>query len=328
MANKLSFKGIWKVLKQAFNGFGDDKVLKLSAALAYYTVFSIGPLIIVVIYLAGIIYGREAIQGSIFGHIQGLVGAEAATQIQSMIKSAALNTKGNFAAVVGVVTLVIGATGVFGEIQESINIIWNLKPKPKKGWVKMLVNRLLSFSVIVSLGFILLVSLVLTGLIEALMGRLQAYFPNITVVLVYIINLLLTFAIITTLFGVIFKVLPDAIIKWRDVIVGSMVTAVLFMLGKFAITFYIGTSDVGGTYGAAGSLVVLLLWVYYSSVILYFGAEFTKAYAANFGSVIHPSEYAVWVKNIEVEEKQGSLQQLEEKKQEQNDTTGDHVKVT
>ncbi|MDB5206459.1 MAG: YihY/virulence factor BrkB family protein [Flavisolibacter sp.] len=328
MANKLSFKGIWKVLKQAFNGFGDDKVLKLSAALAYYTVFSIGPLIIVIIYLAGIIYGREAIEGSIFGHIKGLVGADAATQIQNMIKNAALNTKGNFAAVVGVVTLVIGATGVFGEIQESINMIWNLKPKPKKGWLKMLVNRLLSFSVIVSLGFILLVSLVLTGLIEALMGRLQAYFPNITVVLVYIINLLLTFAIITTLFGVIFKVLPDAIIKWRDVIVGSMVTAVLFMLGKFAITFYIGTSDVGGTYGAAGSLVVLLLWVYYSSVILYFGAEFTKAYAANFGSVIHPSEYAVWVKNIEVEENHGSLQQLEEKKQEQNDTTGDHVKVT
>lgn len=328
MKNKLSVKGIWKVLKQAFTGFSDDKVLKLSAALAYYTVFAIGPMIIVIIYLAGIIYGREAIQGSIFGHIQGLVGADAALQIQSMIKSAALNTKGNFAAVVGGVTLIIGATGVFSEIQESINIIWNLKPKPKKGWLKMIINRLLSFSVIVSLGFILLVSLVLTGLIEALMGRLQAYFPNVTVVLLYIVNLLLTFAIITTLFGVIFKVLPDAIIKWRDVIVGSMVTAVLFMLGKFAITFYIGTSNVGGTYGAAGSLVVLLLWVYYSSLILYFGAEFTKAYAANYGSVIHPSEFAVWVKNIEVEQEHGSLQQLEEKKKEQNETTGDHVKVT
>ncbi|HEX8313359.1 MAG TPA: YihY/virulence factor BrkB family protein [Flavisolibacter sp.] len=321
-------KGIWKVLKQAFAGFSDDKVVKLSAALAYYTVFSIGPMIIVIIYFAGMIYGREAVQGNIFGQIQGLVGAEAALQIQDMIKSAALNKEGSLAATLGIITLVIGATGVFAEIQESINMIWNLKPKPEKGWLKMIVNRLLSFSVIISLGFILLVSLVLTGLIEALMDRLRASFPNITLVVVYIVNLLLTFGIITTLFGVIFKVLPDAVIKWKDVVVGSMVTAVLFMAGKFAITFYIGKSDVGGTYGAAGSLVVLLLWVYYSSVILYFGAEFTKAYAANFGSPIHPSKYAVWVKNIEVEQKAGSLQQLEEKKQEQNDTTGDHIKVT
>lgn len=192
----------------------------------------------------------------------------------------------------------------------------------------MLTDRLLSFSVIISLGFILLVSLVLTGLVEALMERLQARFPNVTVVVLYIVNVLITFSIITTLFGVIFKVLPDAIIKWKDVVVGSMVTAVLFMLGKFAITFYIGKSDVGGTYGAAGSLVVLLLWVYYSSVILYFGAEFTKAYAAKYGSPIHPSDIAVWVKNIEVEQETGSLKQHEQKKEAENKETGDHVKVT
>lgn len=328
MGKKFTFKKIWKVLKDSFNGFSDDKVLKLSAALAYYTVFSIGPLIIVVIYLAGIIYGREAIQGSIFSHIEGLVGADAAQQIQNMIKNAVLNNKGNVAAIIGVVTLILGATGVFAEIQESVNMIWGLKPKPKKSWLKMIMNRLLSFSVIVSLGFILMVSLILTGLIEALMGRLQAYFPHVTIVLVYIVNLLITFIIISTLFAIIFKVLPDAKIKWRDVLTGSMVTAVLFMAGKFAITFYIGSSNIGGTYGAAGSLVVLLLWVYYSSVILYFGAEFTKAYAANFGSPIHPSEYAVWVKNIEVEEQKGSLKQQEEKKKEQNDTTGDNIKVT
>lgn len=328
MANKMSLKGIWTVLKQSFKGFSDDNVVKLSAALAYYTVFSIGPMIIIIIYFAGVIYGNDAVQGTIFGQIHGLVGADAAAQIQDMIKNAALSNKGAVAATIGMVTLIIGATGVFAEIQESINIIWNLKPKPKKGWLKMIMNRLLSFSVIISLGFILLVSLVLNGLIEALMERLQARFPNITVVVVYIVNILITFGIISTLFGVIFKVLPDAIIKWKDVVVGSMVTAVLFMLGKFAITFYIGKADVGGTYGAAGSLVVLLVWVYYSSLILYFGAEFTKAYAANFGSPIHPSAYAVWVKNIEVEQEKGSLKQQEEKKQEQNDQTGDHVKVT
>lgn len=328
MRTKLTFKGIWEVLKKSFSGFSDDKVMKLSASLAYYTVFSIGPMIIVIIYVAGLIYGREAVQGTIFGQIQGLVGASAAAQIQEMIKSAALNKEGNFAFIVGIVTLVIGATGVFAEIQDSINQIWNLKPKPKKGWVKMLTDRLLSFSVIISLGFILLVSLLVNGVLEILMDRLQARFPNITVVVVYVLNLLVTFLVISTLFGVIFKVLPDAIIKWKDVVTGSMVTAVLFMMGKFAITYYIGKSNVGGTYGAAGSLVVLLLWVYYSSVILYFGAEFTKAYAAKYGSAIHPSPYAVWVKNVEVEEKNGSLKELEQKKEQQNEQTGDHIKVT
>lgn len=315
-------------MRKSFSGFSNDKVTKLSASLAYYTVFSIGPMIIVIIYVAGIIYGRDAVQGTIFGQIKGLVGASAAAQIQEMIKSAALNTQGNFAFVIGIVTLVIGATGVFAEIQDSINQIWNLKPKPKKGWVKMLTDRALSFSVIISLGFILLVSLLVNGVLEVLMDRLQARFPNITVVLVYIVNILVTLLVTSTLFAVIFKVLPDARIKWRDVATGSIVTAVLFMLGKFAITFYIGKSDVGSTYGAAGSLVVLLVWVYYSSVILYFGAEFTKAYAAKYGSAIHPSPWAVWVKNVEVEQKTGSLKEVEQKKEQENESTGDHVKVT
>jgi membrane protein len=328
MREKITFKGIWEVLKKSFSGFSDDKVMKLSASLAYYTVFSIGPMIIVIIYVAGLIYGREAVQGTIFGQIQGLVGSSAAAQIQAMIKNASLQSEGNFAFIIGIITLVIGATGVFAEIQDSINQIWNLKPKPKKGWLKMLQDRLLSFSVIISLGFILLVSLLINGVLEILMDRLQARFPNITVVVVYIVNLLVTFLIISTLFGVIFKVLPDAVIRWKDVMTGSMVTAVLFMMGKFAITYYIGRSDVGSTYGAAGSLVVLLLWVYYSSVILYFGAEFTKAYAAKYGSPIHPRPWAVWVKNVEVEEKHGSLKEQEQKKEQQNEQTGDHIKVT
>lgn len=324
---KITPRGIWSVLKKSFNGFIDDKVMKLSASLAYYTVFSIGPMIIVIIYIAGLLYGKEAVEGTVFEEIKGLVGANAAVQVQEMIKNAALQTEGNFAFIVGIVTLVIGATSVFAEIQDSINQIWNLKPKPKKGWLKMITDRLLSFSVIISLGFILLVSLLVNGVIEILMDKLQARFPNVTVVVVYIINVLITFIVISTLFGVIFKVLPDAEIKWKDVTVGAMVTAALFMLGKFAITFYIGTSDVGGTYGAAGSLVILLLWVYYSAVILYFGAEFTKAYAAKFGSSIHPSHYAVWVKNIEVEEEKGSLKQQEQKKELQNKQSGDDTKV-
>ncbi|HEU4901930.1 MAG TPA: YihY/virulence factor BrkB family protein [Flavisolibacter sp.] len=328
MQKKLTPKGIWNLVKQTFNSFSDDRIVKLSAALAYYTVFSIGPMIIVMIYVAGLVYGREAIQGNIFHQLQGLIGADAAGQIQEMIKNAALNNSGPVAAAIGIATLLIGATSVFAEIQDSINMIWGLKPKPKKGWLKMILNRLLSFSIIVSLGFVLLVSLVINGLIEALMDRLQARYPNVTVVVLYVLNLVITFSVITALFSVIFKVLPDALIKWKDVMVGSMVTAILFMIGKFGITFYIGQSNVSGTYGAAGSLVVLLLWVYYSAIILYFGAEFTKAYATDYGSLIRPSGYAVWVKNVEVEEGRTSLKEQEQKKKDENENTGDNIKVT
>ncbi|HEX2607760.1 MAG TPA: YihY/virulence factor BrkB family protein [Flavisolibacter sp.] len=327
MRKKVTAKGIWQVLKDAFRGFSDDKVVKLSGALAYFTVFSIGPMLIVIIFFADLFYGREAIEGTVYGQIKGFVGSDAAAQIQSIIRNASLSGKSTITAIIGFATLLIGATGVFSEIQDSINSIWNLKPKPKKGWLKLILNRLLSFSVVISLGFILLVSLVVNGLIEGLMDRLQMRFPHMTVVLLYIINLVITFVVTTTLFGIIFKVLPDAIIKWRDVITGAMTTAVLFMIGKFAITFYIGSSSIGTTYGTAGSLVVLLSWIYYSSIILYFGAEFTKAYAACYGSRIMPNHYAVWVKQIEVEEENGTLKQQEQKKKEQNENTDDNITV-
>ncbi|MES2880812.1 MAG: YihY/virulence factor BrkB family protein [Bacteroidota bacterium] len=328
MNQRLTFKGIGSVLKDSFNGFLDDKVFKLSGALAYFTIFAIGPMLIVIIYFADIFYGREAIEGTIYGQIKGFVGADAAAQIQAIIKNATLSTQNKFTATIGFITLFIAATGVFTEIQDSINTIWNLKTKPKKEWLKMVLNRLISFSVIVSLGFILLVSLVINGLIEALMAKLQASFPQLTVVMVYIVNVLITFLITAVLFGIIFKALPDAKIKWRDVMTGSIVTAILFMMGKFGITYYIGNSNIGTTYGAAGSLVVLLLWVYYSAIILYFGAEFTKSYAARYGGSIQPNKYAVWIKHIEVEDGKGSLRQQEVKKKIENEQTGDEVKIT
>lgn len=324
---KIRLKNIWGILQQAFTGFSNDRVLKMSGSLAYSTIFSIAPLIILVIFLADIFYGRNAIEGTIYGQIREFVGNEAAAQIQSMIRNASLSGKSHGAIVLGVVTLVLGATSVFGEIQDSINIIWGLKPKPKKGWVKMILNRLVSFSVIGSFGFILLVSLVVNTVIEALMNQLQRLFPSATVVLVYIANQLVILGITTLLFGVIFKVLPDARIKWRDVLAGAFATALLFMAGKFIITFYINHSSVGTAYGAAGSLVVILLWVYYSSAILFFGAEFTKAYAAKHGSRIYPNHYAVWVKLVEVEEEGTSLRQIEEKKEQENRNTDDSVTV-
>ena len=311
MKEKLSFKGIWEVLKNSFKGFGDDKVTKMSGSLAYYTVFSMAPLLIMIIALCGIFLGREAVEGKIYGQLAGFVGEDTAAQLQEIIKKASLAGKSRIAAIIGGITLLIGATTVFAEIQDSINTIWGLKPKPKKGWLKMLQNRFLSFSVIVSLGFLLLVSLGVTSLIEGLSERLRSHFPDVTVVVFYIINLVLTLIVVTAIFAVIFKVLPDANIKWRDVWSGAIATSILFILGKFAISFYISKSEVGSTYGTAGSLVVLLLWVYYSSIILYFGAEFTKAYAIKYGSEIHPNKYAVTTKTVEVENGGQSVQATE-----------------
>lgn len=328
MKKKLTLKGTWQLIKQAGNDFWDDRVLKLSAALAYYTVFSLAPMLIVIIFLCGLVWGRDAIEGTIYGQIKGFVGPDAALQLQDMIKNAFTSGKSNITATVGFVTLLVGATSVFAEIQDSINMIWGLKPKPKKGWLKIILNRLLSFSMVVSLGFLMLVTLVINGLLEALSNRLLLIFPDITVIVIYIFNLIITFVVISLLFGLIYKLLPDAKIKWKDVIIGAMSTAVLFMLGKFAITFYIGSSNIGSTYGTAGSLVVILIWIYYSSIILFYGAEFTKVYAAQYGSKIYPDTYAVWIKQIEVEDGRKTLKQEEGKKKIENDTTDDSVKVT
>jgi membrane protein len=327
MMKKLKLKNVWAILRQAFTGFSDDRVLKMSGSLAYSTIFSIAPLIIIIIFLADIFYGRNAIEGTIYGEIRDFVGNDAAAQIQNMIRNASLSGKSHIAVVLGVITLVLGATSVFGEIQDSINIIWGLKPKPKKGWVKMLLNRLWSFSVIGSFGFILLVSLVVNTVIEALMNQLQRLFPSVTIVLIYIVNQLVILGVTTLLFSVIFKVLPDARIKWRDVMAGAFATALLFMAGKFIITFYINHASVSSAYGAAGSLVVILVWVYYSSAILFFGAEFTKAYATKHGSRIYPNHYAVWVKLVEVEETDTSLQQIEKKKEQENRDSDEHIRV-
>lgn len=312
MKNKVSFKGIWEILKNSFSGFSQDNVTKLSGSLAYYTVFSMGPLMVVIIYLCGLFLGRDAAEGSIFTQLSGFVGHDTALQLQDIIKNASISGKSSVAAVIGIITLLIGATTVFGDIQDSINRIWGLKPKPKRGWLKMIQNRFLSFSVIVSLGFLLLVSLGVSALIEGLSNHLRSLYPDVTVVVFYIINLLLTLIISTLIFAVVFKVLPDAEITWKDVIAGAFATAILFMLGKFGISFYISKSNIGTTYGTAGSIVILLLWVYYSAIILYFGAEFTKAYALKYGSEIHPSSYAVTMKQVEVETGKKSVQAKEE----------------
>lgn len=308
------FKNAWKLIRQSVADFFAERVLKLSAALAYYTIFSLPGLLIIVIWISDIFYGQEAVEGTIYGQISDLVGQGAALQIQETIRNATLSYQTTFAAIVGIATLIIGATSVFGEIQDSINLIWRLKAKPKKGWLKLIVNRLLSFSIIVTLGFILLVSLIINAVMDALIDQLTRAFPETEVFVAYIFNIVLTFFITSFLFGLIFKVLPDAKVAWKHVRMGAFTTALLFMAGRFAIGYYLGQSKLSTAYGAAGSIIVILLWVYYSAAILYFGAIFTRIYAIHKGSHIYPNQYAVWIKEVEVESEKSIQRQPEAKK--------------
>lgn len=283
----------WYLLKTTFNEFNDDNAIKLSASLSYYTIFALPPLMIIIITICGFFFGKDAVTGQLYGQINGLVGNEAAIQIQNAIKNVELSNSNIFATIFGGVMLLIGASGVFAEIQSSINFIWGLRAKPNKGIKKFIQNRLMSFSMIASVGFLLLVSLLVNSAMDILSARLKLYFPESTVYLFYVLNIIIVFLIITLLFAIIFRTLPDGNIKWKDAFIGASSTSILFMIGKFAIGFYLGSSAVATVYGAAGSVIIILLWVYYSAIILYFGAEFTKVYAKAFGGSISPNEYSV-----------------------------------
>lgn len=293
MKSRQSAVKIWTLLKKAFAEFNDDNAIKLSASLAYYTIFSIAPLSIIILSVCGLFFGEDAVAGQFYGQINGLVGNQAAAQIQETIKNMQLSDNNVFAMVFGIIMLLVGASGVFAEIQSSINYIWGLKAKPKKGFKKFIKNRIMSFSMIGSMGFLLLVSLLANTILDVMSGRLREYLPNATVYLFYILNIVVVFAIITLLFSTIFKTLPDGKLAWKDTLIGSGVTAILFMIGKLGISIYLGTSSVASAYGAAGSIVIILVWVYYSAIILYFGAEFTKVYAQLYGKKIIPNSYAV-----------------------------------
>ncbi len=301
-AQRKSFlKNSWEIVSGTFTGFLNDRGLKLSAALAYYTLFSLAPLLILVISLASIFYGHDAVNGQVVAKITSLVGKGAAEQIQGMIKSVTLSGKSYTALTVGIVILVIGATSTFIEIQDSINIIWGVKVKPKRGWLKLLKDRLLSSSLILGLSFILIASLIVNGFVTALSESLSRILPHLTIILFKGINLAIQFLVITVLFGIIFRFLPDVKIKWKNVRMGALFTACLFMVGQYLINVYINFTHQGSTYGAAGSIIVILVWIYYTAAILYLGAEFTRYYSDHYGIKIEPAEYAVFVQEQEIE---------------------------
>jgi membrane protein len=285
---------IYGMLKETVSQWVDDKSLKLGAALSYYTVFSLPPLLLIVIAVAGLVFGEEAARGQIVGQFEGLIGKESASVVQSMIAKAANPQKGVIATVIGLIVLLVGASAVFIELQDSLNTVWKVKPKPQAGIKYLIRTRLLSFSMILSIGFLLLVSLVLTAIVSAFGTYLTGLWPGPPAIqyVLHAVNFLVSFWVVTALFAMLFKFLPDARVAWSDVWLGAAVTAFLFTIGKFLIGLYLGKSDIASTYGTAGSLVLLLLWIYYSSQILFFGAEFTRVYANRYGSHITPAEYA------------------------------------
>lgn len=293
---------VFSLLKNTSIAFSDDNAFKLSASLSYYTVFALGPLLIIVISLSAIVYGKQVVEGKLVEQLSSLIGTEAAVQIQNILSNAQHSHATTLGAIIGFVILFIGATGVFTEIQSSINFIWSVRAKPKKGWLKYLLNRLLSFSLVVGLGFVLLVSLIINALLALLSKTLTEKFPHFPVGLFNLANSLIILTVITSLFAVIYKILPDAIISWKDAWIGSIFTAALFLLGKFLIGYYMSKSNLGVTYGTAASIVILFAWVYYSSLILYFGAEFTKVYALHSGEGIKPKQTAVFIIKREMKE--------------------------
>lgn len=298
---KLGIKTFWGLLKKSGIAFIDDKGLKLSASLSYYTTLAMGPLLVLVMSIVGFFFGKDAVKGHIFYEINNLIGSDAALQIQSLLKNLELSGQTTTAITISIITLLITATTVFSEIQDSINTIWKVKAKPKKGWLKIIKDRLLSSSLIIGIGFLMIISLIINGVMVALNEYLKSHFPEITIFLFNAGNLIITFGVLSLLFCVIFKVLPDAQISWKDVRIGALFTTLLFMLGRYLILLYINTSNTGSAYGAAGSIIILLVWLYYTSAILFFGAEFTKFYANLSGKRIRPAEYAVYTKNIEIE---------------------------
>lgn len=283
-------KKIISLFKQTYEEWQDDKVSRLAAALAYYTIFSLAPLLLIAITVAGLLWSRSTVESQIIGQMQGLLGTDGADFIRNLLQNASINmNKGIWATIVGVFVLIFGSIGVFRELRNALNTMWGIETPEIKGLWKnikhLLINNLLSFTMVLGVGFILLVSLLLSTALTAFNGVVNSYF-HLPQFLTGLLNTVFTLAIITLVFALLFKYLPETEMAWGDVFLGGFVTALLFLLGKVAIGIYLGNSSVGTTFGAAGSLALLLIWVYYSAQILYFGAEFTQVYANRYGSKI------------------------------------------
>ncbi len=289
--------GPYLVIKDTLTGWDEDNVTRLAASLAYYTLLSIAPLIILAVAVAGLAFGRDAAREHISAELASVVGAGAADSIKTIAKNASTPGSGIVSVVIGLVVLLFGASGVFGELQSALNTVWQVAPKPGRGVWGVIKDRFFSFSLVVVVAFLLLVSLVISAALTWVGQAFEKSLPGGAFVW-QILNFGISLAVVTALFALMFKTLPDARIKWKDVFVGAFVTAVLFTLGKFGLGIYLGSAGVSSAYGAAGSIVALVIWVYYSSQVVLIGAEFTEVYARRYGSQITPDEKAVSVDEL------------------------------
>ncbi|WP_353161825.1 YihY/virulence factor BrkB family protein [Myroides odoratus] len=290
---QIPFKKIGTLLKDSVMDFLDDRATKFSAALSYYTIFALPPLIILIISASGFFIEEKDVSAFFYQQVSDLVGPNTAREVENAMNNVTLNRSGVLPTIIGIAMLLFSASGVFAEIQSSINYIWGFVAKPEKSVIRMIKNRLLSFAMIASVGFLLLVSLLINSLASILYDYLAEFFAESTIYLVKVLNNVIVFVLITFLFALIFKTLPNGIIRLKDAFVGAAFTAVLFMIGKWGIGIYLGTTATSSLYGAAGSIIVMLMWVYYSAMILYFGAEFTKNYALLFGERIRPGQFSL-----------------------------------
>lgn len=297
---KITRKKLWTILKKTVQGFSEDNVLRLSSALSYATIFSFAPFILVIITIGALF--TQNVEEKVFSELSMFMGADVAQTLQDVVHNAQVANTSTLSTIIGIAIVLFSATTIFTSIQESLNTIWRIKPKPKRGWLKMIKNRLLSFSIIISLGFILLVTMGANSIVGFLSERLMEYLPETSLILFKLLGIALNIAVAASIFLLIFKVLPDAKIKFRDVMIGALVTTALFLIGQYAISIYLSTSKISSLYGAAASVLLLLVWVYYSATIVYIGAEFTKAWANVLGSKIYPEEYAVSTRTIEVDD--------------------------
>ena len=282
---------LFAMVKETASDWLDDKAMRLAAALAFYTLLSLAPLLVLAVSIAGLVFGEEAARGEVVGQLQGLLGQKAALAIQEVLANAQKPSSGILGTVVGGVVLLFGASGVFGELQDSMNTVWDVQPKPGRGVMGFVRDRFFSFTLVLGVAFLLLVSLVVSAGLAVLGRFFSTTLPGGEAVW-QVLNFLISVGILSGLFGLIYKVVPDVKIAWRDVRIGAVVTAVLFTIGKLGIGLYLGRSGVDSPFGAAGSVVVLVVWVYYSAQILFFGAEFTQVYARHHGSRIEPAANA------------------------------------
>lgn len=286
---KSFFSGLWDITKTTAKEWLKADPFRQSAVVAYYAVFSIPALLVIVIAVAGLVFGQDAVRGEISYQIKGALGTDTAESIETIIAKVSEQKTSVIATIIGIVTLILGSTGVFTELQTSLNQIWEVKVVARKKWLRSIKTKLFSFGLVLSLGFLMLVSLLLTTGLEALGGMIKSRLPDFVPFLLKVVNFALSFGVITVLFALIFKILPDAKIRLRDVWIGAVVTSLLFILGKFALGIYFAKANPGSAYGAAGSIVLVMLWVSYSCMILFFGAEFTKQYATFHGHEIKPT---------------------------------------